>query len=376
MSSKRDYYEVLGVPRGVSSDDLKRAYRRLARQYHPDVNQDPGAEDRFKEVNEAYEILSDDEKRARYDRFGHAGVQGAGAGGAGPEGFGFGFDDIFESFFSGMRTGASARRQPQRGQDLRHDLSISFEEAIFGCEKQIEAARHETCPVCAGSGAKPGTTPMRCRECNGTGEVRHVQRSILGSFVNVSTCPRCRGSGEEIVTPCSECQGQKVVLQSRLLSVKIPAGVDDGTRIRLTGEGELGTMGGPPGNLYVFVNVQPHPFFVRQENDIILELEINVAQAALGDVVRVPTLEGEEEVVIPAGTQTGEIFRLKGRGVPQLRRPGRRGDEMVVVTAAIPKRLTQKQRQLFEELGKTLGREIVSQREKGFLERVKECFGL
>jgi molecular chaperone DnaJ len=375
MSSKRDYYEVLGVPRDVSVDDLKKAYRRLARKYHPDVNKEASAEGQFKEINEAYEVLSDPEKRSRYDRFGHSGVQGGNAGAPGFGGFGFGFDDIFDSFFGGMRTGGSARRRPQRGQDLRYDMTISFEEAVFGCGKEAEVARHEPCTTCGGTGAKPGTTPVRCRDCNGTGEVRHVQRSILGSFVNVGTCPRCRGSGEEISAPCPECAGQKMVTRSRRLSVKIPAGVDDGTRIRLTGEGELGAMGGPPGDLYVFVTVEPHPFFTRQENDILLELIINVAQAALGDVVRVPTLEGDEELTIPAGTQTGEMFRLKGRGVPYLRRAGR-GDEKIVVTAAIPKKLTERQRALLEELGGTLGKEVVSQRERGFLDRVKEALGL
>lgn len=375
MSSKRDYYEVLGVSRDSGSEELKRAYRRLARQYHPDVNNEAGAEERFKEINEAYEILSDQDKRARYDRFGHAGVQNGGMGAAGFEGFGFGgIDDIFESFF-GTRAGTSARRRPQRGQDLRYDLTISFEEAVFGCEKEIEASRYETCPTCNGSGAQPGTTPVRCSECGGTGEVRNVQRSLFGSFVNVTTCPRCRGTGEEITTPCPECRGQKRVVATRTLSVKIPPGVDDGTRVRLTGEGELGTLGGPPGNLYVFISVEPHKFFARQGNNVILELEVNVAQAALGDAIRVPTLDGDQDLTIPAGTQTGDVFRLKGHGVPYLRRPGR-GDQLVVVTAAVPKKLTPKQRELFEALGETLGKEIVSQREKGFLDRVKDAFGL
>ena len=232
-----------------------------------------------------------------------------------------------------------------------------------------------SCPVCNGTGAKPGTTPVRCRECNGTGEVRHVQRSILGSFVNVTSCPRCRGAGEEILSPCPECDGRKTVVRSRTLSVKIPAGVDDGTQIRLTGEGELGVWGGPPGNLYVFIAVEPHPFFVRQNNHIMLELVINVAQAALGDVVRVPTLQDEKELVIPSGTETGDVFRFKGRGVPYLRRAGQ-GDQLIVITVAIPQELSEKQRELFEELGETLGKEIVSQRERGFLDRVKEAFGL
>ena len=374
MSSKRDYYELLGLPRSASADDVKRAFRRLARQYHPDVNKDDGAEDRFKEINEAYEILSDAEKRARYDRFGHAGVQGTGAGGAGFEGFGFGFDDIFESFFGGARGGASAQR-PRAGQDLRYDLEISFEDAVFGCDKEIEASRHETCPTCNGSGAKPGTTPIRCSECGGTGQVRHVQRSILGSFVNVTTCPRCQGSGEEITTPCPECTGQKLVLNTRRLTVKIPPGVDDGIRIRLTGEGEPGLMGGPPGNLYVFISVKPHRYFKRQNNDILLELVINVAQAALGDLVEVPTLEGTQEVAIPAGAQTGEVLRLRGQGVPYLRRSGR-GDQLIILTVATPRKLTARQRDLLQELGETLGKEIVAQPEKGFLDRFKDALGL
>jgi molecular chaperone DnaJ len=375
MSSKRDYYQVLGVSRSASADELKRAYRRLARKYHPDVNKAPEAEEQFKEINEAYEVLGDQGKRARYDRFGHAGVQNGGMGSTGFEGFGFGIDDIFESFFGGTRTGASARRRPQRGQDLRYDLTIAFREAIFGCEQEIKVSRHETCLVCGGTGAKPGTTPVRCRECEGTGEVRHVQRSIFGSFVNVTTCPRCGGTGEEITTPCSECQGQKKVVRSRRLSVKIPAGVDDGTRIRLTGEGELGTMGGPPGNLYVFVTVEPHELFVRQDNNIILDLTINVAQAVLGDRVYIPTLDGEEEIVVSPGTQTGHVFRLRARGVPYLRRAGR-GDQLVVVTVAIPQKLTPRQRELFQELRETLAGEIISRQEKGFLDRVKEAFGL
>jgi molecular chaperone DnaJ len=372
MSSKRDYYEVLGVPRGADADDVKRAFRRLARQYHPDVNREDGAEERFKEINEAYEVLSDSEKRARYDRFGHAGVQGAG--GAGFEGFGFGFDDIFESFFGGARTGASARR-PRAGQDLRYDLEISFEEAVFGCDKEIEASRHEPCPTCNGSGAAPGTSPVRCRECGGTGEVRHVQRSILGSFVNVTTCPRCQGSGEEITTPCSECSGSKLVVNTRRLTVSIPAGVDDGIRIRLNGEGEPGTMGGPPGNLYVFIAVKSHRYFKRQNNDVILELVINVAQAALGDLVKVPTLEGEQEVAIAAGTQTGEVIRLRGQGVPYLRRSGR-GDQLIVLTVSTPRKLSARQRELLKELGDTLGGEIVAQPEKGFLDRFRDALGL
>jgi len=377
MNGKRDYYEVLGVSRNASQQEIKKAYRRLARQYHPDVNPgDKEAEERFKEVNEAYEVLSDAEKRARYDRFGHAGLQGggfedfAGFGGFGPFG---GIDEIFESFFGATRP-RTARRTPRRGADLRYDLTISFEEAVFGCEKELEIPRAETCPRCRGSGAEPGTTPTRCPQCNGTGEVRRVQQSILGSFVNVTTCPRCRGEGEVIITPCTECQGQKRVRKTRHLTVKIPPGVDNGTQIRLAGEGEAGVYGGPPGNLYVVLGVKPHPYFRRQDSDIILELAINVAQAALGDKVKVPTVDGEEELVIPAGTQTGEVFRLRGKGVPHLRGNGR-GDQLVVVRVSIPTKLTSEQKKLFKELSRTLGREVIPQEEKGLLDHLREVLG-
>jgi molecular chaperone DnaJ len=376
LSSKRDYYEVLGVPRSASEDELKRAYRSQARKFHPDINKEPGAEERFKEVNEAYEILSDGDKRARYDRFGHAGVEG-GAAGAG--GFGFGsspFEDIFESFFGNMG-GATTSRRPRGGRNLRTSLSISFEEAIFGCTKEIEVQRDEPCTTCGGSGSKPGTSPVRCQTCNGAGKVRDVRNAPfgLGSFVNVTTCPTCQGSGEEITSPCPTCNGAKLVPNTRRLSINIPAGVDDGIGIRLSGEGELGGYGGPPGDLHVYISVQPHQFFVRQGNHIILELGINVAQAALGDVVMVPTLDGEEELSLPAGTQTGDVFRIKGRGVPYLRRSGR-GDQQVVVTVQTPTKLTARQRELFEELGDTLGKEIVAQSERGFLDRVREALGL
>jgi len=377
MNGKRDYYEVLGIGRNASQSEIKRAYRRLARQYHPDVNPgDKEAEERFKEVNEAYEVLSDADKRARYDRFGHAGLQGGGFGDfTGFGGFGpfSGIDEIFESFFGATRP-RTARRAPRRGTDLRYDLTITFEEAIFGCEKELEIPRHETCPHCRGSGAEPGTTPTRCPQCNGTGEVRRVQQSILGSFVNVTTCPRCRGEGEIVTTPCSECRGQKRVRVTRRLTVKIPPGVDDGTQIRLAGEGEAGIYGGPAGNLYVVLHVQPHPYFRRQDNDIIIELAINVAQAALGDKIKVPTLDGEEELVIPAGTQTGKVFRLPGKGVPYLRRNGR-GDQLVIVRVAVPTKLTPEQKKLFKELSKTLGQEVIPQEEKGLLDHLREVLG-
>lgn len=382
MSGKRDYYETLNVGRNATKDEIRKAYRNLARQYHPDVNKSPDAEGKFKEINEAYEVLSDDDKRVRYDRFGHAGVNNgtgdfSGFGGFG--GFG-GFDDILNEFFGGFSTGfgssaSAARRGPRRGADLRYDLKITFEEAIFGCEKDIEVARHETCPHCKGTGAEPGTNPVRCNQCNGTGEVRRVQQSFLGSFVNVSTCPKCQGEGEVITTPCQQCKGEKKVRLSRMIKVKIPPGVDSGTQIRLASEGESGVNNGPPGNLYVVLDVKPHPYFLREGNDIGLEIILNVAQAALGDEIVVPTLDGEEKLSIPSGTQSGEEFVLKSKGVPYLRRSGR-GDQKIVVRVATPTDLNEHQRALLRELGTTLGKEIIPQSGKGFFEKVKDAFGV
>jgi molecular chaperone DnaJ len=373
MSAKRDYYEVLGVGRQATQEEIKRSFRRLARQYHPDVNKDSEAEAQFKEINEAYEVLSDTEKRASYDRFGHAASQGAGFGGFGDFG-GFGVEDIFESFFGGMRSGP-ARSGPTRGADLRYDLTIEFEEAVFGSEKEIVIPRHETCPQCQGSGAEPGTQPIRCPQCNGTGEVRRQQQTFLGSFVQVTVCPRCQGEREIVTTPCTQCKGRKVVQVERSISVKIPAGVDDGTRIRLAGEGEPGARRGPAGNLYVVLHVKPHKHFRRQDTNILLELDLNVAQAALGDKIVVPTLDGDDELVIPAGTQTGEVFKLRGKGVPHLRRNGR-GDQLVMVHVLTPTKLSKQQKDLLTELSKTLGREVVHQPEKGLFEKVKEAIGL
>jgi len=374
MSSKRDYYEVLGVDRSATSEEIKQSYRGLARQYHPDVSDVPDAETRFKEINEAYQVLSDPEKRAAYDRFGHAGPAGVGG-----FGFDFGFRDpfdIFEEVFGGgfgFRT--SRRRGPRRGADLRYDLALTFEEAVFGCEKEIEVMRHEVCPECDGSGAEPGTSPVRCSECDGSGQVRQVQRSILGSFVSVTTCPVCQGSGETIPIPCSRCSGEKRVYTTRRLTVTIPPGVDHGTQIRLAGEGEMGERGGPPGNLYVVLNVEPHPIFERRGDDIVVELRINVAQAALGADVKVPTLEGEEEVSIPVGTQSGTVLRLRKKGVPHLRKNGR-GDELVLVRVAVPQKLSREQKRLFQELGETLGPETVWQDKRSFVDELRDLLGL
>lgn len=367
MTANRDYYAVLGASRSSNDADIKRAYHRLAREYHPDLNKSPDAEERFKEINQAYEVLGDRKKRAEYDRWGHVGPGGGFTSDFGGFGLGDIFDDLFG--FGGRRT--AARRAPHKGADLRYDLPLTFEEAAFGTEKEIEIAKLDTCPACRGTGADPGTEPIRCPQCNGTGEVRRVRQSVFGSFVNVSTCGRCGGEGEVVSSPCRECRGQKQVRVSKMLSIEVPPGVDDGTQIRLSEEGQAGLRGGIPGNLYVVISVRKHPYFKRHNSDIFLELHINVAQASLGDEIEVPTLNGTDKLIVPAGTQTGETFRLRKKGIPYLRGEGR-GDQLVTVYVATPKKLTPEQRQLFEELGKTLGKEVIPQGEKGFFDRLKD----
>ncbi len=380
MSNKRDYYEVLGVAKGASPEEIKKSYRQLARKYHPDVNKEQDAEDKFKEINEAYEILSDEQKRGMYDRFGHAGVGGASGFGGGFQDFG-GFRDpfeIFEEVFGGLGGFGRSRRQrggPRRGADLRYEMTLEFEEAVFGIEKEIEVPRQETCNSCNGNGVEPGTSPIRCPECNGTGEIRRQ----TGFFINIGTCPRCQGRGEIITSPCRECRGQGRIVKTRRLSVKVPAGVDNGTQIRLSGEGESGAMGGPPGNLYVVIRVKSHEFFRRNEETIHLELGINITQAALGDEVEVPTLDGKEMMTIPAGTQTGDTIRLRGKGVPRLRRDGSnmgRGDQIVTLQVRTPTNLSKEQRHLLLELGKTLDREVIPQKEKSFFDRIRDALGM
>jgi molecular chaperone DnaJ len=371
MAVKRDYYEVLGVQRGASQEEIKKAFRRLARQYHPDVNREPGAAEVFKEINEAYEVLSDPDKRAMYDRFGHNGpTSGPGFdpfGGADP------FGSIFEAFFGGTVQRPS-QRGPQRGADLRYTLTISFEEAIFGTEKEIEFRRLETCPVCRGSGAEPGTDPIRCPKCGGLGEIR--QRAPIFNMVTVTTCDQCRGEGRVIAIPCRECRGEGRVRQLRRLTIKIPPGVDSASQIRVTGEGDAGPRGGPHGNLYVALDIQPHPYFVREGNDILLELPLNVAQAALGAEIEIPTVDGPERLRIPPGTQTGATFRLRGKGVPFLRGNGR-GDQIVVTRVVVPTRLTDQQRRLFQELEKLLEPEqIPSEHDEGFFGRLRSALGI
>jgi molecular chaperone DnaJ len=370
--SDRDYYEILGVPKNATNDELKSAFRRLARQYHPDVNKSPDAEERFKEINEAYAVLSDDDKRAAYDRYGHAGVRGQ----YGAPDFGVDFTnfaDIFGDLFGFGRQTTRQRNAPRRGADLQYRLDLTFEEAVFGVDREIEITRDEICSTCGGNGAEPGTSPVRCTTCNGSGEVRQVRQTILGSMVQVSTCPTCGGQGETIATPCHTCRGRGQERKTRHKVVTVPAGVDTGTQMRLAGEGQPGVNGGPNGNLFIAINVKSHKYFRRRDYDIMMDLNINVSQAALGDEVEVPTVDGPAPLKIPAGTQPGKILTIKNKGVPRLRGNGR-GDQLVIINIEVPTRLTHDQRNLFEQLGKSLGHEVKPQ-ERGFLEWLKETLG-
>jgi molecular chaperone DnaJ len=353
-----DYYELLGVERSASDADIKKAYRKLAQRWHPDVNQEPEAAIKFKEINEAYQVLSDPERRQRYDMFGRAGVDGgAGGGPSGFEGFG-GFSDIFDAFFGGAAAGGSARRgRPQPGADLRYDLRISFEEAVKGTEKEIEFRVLGRCETCSGTGAKPGSTPVTCPQCQGRGEVRSVRQTMLGQMVNVNACPRCRGEGKIVEAPCETCRGDGRTEHKRALRVTIPAGIDEGHQIRLTNEGEVGPRGGPAGSLYVAVHVAPHPTLKRDGTELYFEAQVSIAQAALGARITVPTVDGDEEVEIKPGTQPATEIRLRGKGVPHLRRTGARGDLHVLVDVQVPTKLTKKQRELLEAYAKESGEE-------------------
>ncbi len=376
-TNKRDYYEILGVQRSASADEIKKAFRGKARQLHPDVNKEPDAEAQFKEVSEAYEVLIDVDKRSAYDRFGHAAVWGNGGMGYDPFG-GFNVSDIFETFFSaagaGRTASAGARQRRQRGSHLAFGLTIEFEEAVFGVEKEIEVPRLATCPRWSGSGAEPGSQPQTCPVCEGKGEVRRVQQSIFGQFVSVVPCNKCEGEGQVVSVQCTECKGKGRVHETRKLAIKIPAGVDDGAQIRLVGEGEAGQHGAPPGDLYIEINIKPHKLFKREGNDLVLDLNLNVAQAALGAEIRVPTVDGSAtELKIPAGTQNEKVFHLKNMGVPYLRGAGR-GDMLVRAKVQVPTNLTEDQKRLLRELAKTLGEATPEPPDKGFLGKIKEAF--
>ena len=375
-----DYYELLGVSPNASDDDIKRAYRRLARELHPDARPgDAAAEERFKQVTRAYETLRDPERRRRYDLFGPEAVQGAGAGpGAGDPfaGFGGGLGDIFEAFFGGGSPfgGSGGRRGPSqfRGPDAEVAVELSFEDAVFGVQREVPVRVAAHCETCGGSGARPGTTPTRCGQCQGRGELRRVRQSILGQMVTSTVCPRCGGTGEEISSPCPTCRGEGRRLDERAYTVDVPAGVDDGTTLRLTGKGMAGPRGGPAGDLYVHLRVLPHPRFTRQGYDVIHTLHLPVTQAALGAHLPFETLDGVEDLVVPAGTQTGRVFRLRGRGVPHV--DGRaRGDLIVQIVVDTPTDLTPSQEALLRQLADERG-ELVAPADQGFFARIKSAF--
>lgn len=362
MADQRDYYEVLGVSKDASDDEIKKAFRKKARKYHPDVNpDDPEAEANFKEVNDAYETLSDSQKRAQYDQFGHQAFGDPGFGG--PGGFGgfstsgdFGdIGDIFDMFFGGGGAAGFGQRAqgPKRGQDLRYDLTIDFEEAVAGGTRTIHVNKWESCATCDGSGAKEGTHPTTCSRCGGSGRVMSTQNTPFGRVQTQTTCPECGGTGEVIDDPCPDCSGSGRRQVNKKLEVNIPAGVDTGSRLRMAGEGEAGEKGGPPGDLYIYIRVRPHPLFERVDNDIFMDQPINFAQAALGDEIEVPTIDGRLKFTIPAGVKSGSRFRLKGKGIKGVRSYSR-GDQYVTVMIETPKDLTAEQKELFEILGQSL----------------------
>ncbi len=375
MADKRDYYEVLGIEKGADGDQIKKAYRKMAKKYHPDINKDnPQAEEKFKEVNEAYEILSDPQKKQAYDQFGHAGVDpNAGFGGAGAGGFG-GFDmgDIFESFFGGFGGGfggGGRRNAPRKGGDIHQSVELTFTEAAFGVTKEIVILRVEDCETCQGTGAKSGTSAQTCPTCNGTGQVKTTQRTPLGNFVSTSTCSACRGEGKIIKDPCSVCNGQGKVKRRRTISVKIPAGIDNGQTVSMRGEGDMGYKGGPSGDLLITVRIKRHDLFTREGYNVHCEVPITFVQAALGCDIEVPTIDGKIRYHIPEGTQTDTVFRLKNKGIPSLRGGGR-GDQMVKVVVEIPKNLSQKQKELLMEFDKETGGSY--KRSKTFFEKLKD----
>jgi len=370
MGPKRDYYEVLEVGRNASADELKASYRKLALKFHPDRN--PGnkeAEEKFKEAAEAYEVLRDSQKRQIYDQFGHAGLEGSGFSGFG------GFEDIFSSFsdifedFFGFGSGRRSRSRSHRGADLRYDLTLSFMEAAFGTETEIDINKMEPCPTCRGNGCAPGTTPEPCPYCHGSGQATRTQ----GFFTVRTTCPHCRGAGKIIADPCPECKGTGQVMVRKKVAVKIPAGVDDGSRLRLTGEGQAGEFGGPPGDLYVFIHAQPHEFFRRENTDIICQVEASFVQAALGAILTIPTLDGDEEVEFAPGTQPGEIKILRGRGVPRLNGHGR-GDQEILVRVLVPRDLDDQHRRLLQDFDDSCGADHYAERSEGVFQKLRNLF--
>lgn len=378
--AKRDYYEVLGVAKTASQDEIKKAYRKLALKYHPDRNKgNAEAEQKFKEVGEAYGVLSDESKRQQYDQLGpdmFEQAQSGGGAGGNPFGGGFGgsgMEDIFDMFFGGQG-GRSGRTNagPQRGADLRFDLEISFEEAAFGVEKEISLYRDEACDHCHGSGAEPGSKVETCPECHGSGYVRFTQNTMFGQMVNERPCSKCHGEGKIVSNPCKSCRGKGTVKKNKQLKVKIPAGVDNGSRLRVSGEGEAGLKGGPSGDLYVYLYVKPHKFFDRDGTTVLCEVPINIVQASLGAEVKVPTLDGAVTMKVPEGTQPGKVLRLKGKGIPSLR-GGLRGDQLVRIKVVVPTKLSEKQKEALRAFG-DISKDNINPEEKSFLNKIKNLF--
>lgn len=365
--SKRDYYEVLGIDKNASKEEIRKAYRKLARKYHPDVNKADDAEDKFKEVKEAYEVLSNEQKRAQYDQFGHAGPQSQGFGGADFSGFG----DIFDMFFGGG--GRRDPNAPQQGNDLQYTMTLDFEEAIFGKETEISIPKEDTCHTCSGSGAKPGTNPSTCSHCHGSGQLSTEQSTPFGRVVNRRVCHYCQGKGKIITDKCHTCHGAGRVKKHSKIKVSIPAGIDEGQQIRVSGKGEPGINGGPPGDLFVVITIKPHEFFKREGDHIFLELPITFAQAALGDEIEVPTVHGNVMFKIPAGTQTGKTFRLRGKGAPNVRGYGQ-GDQHVQVRVVTPTKLTSRQKELLKEFNQITDNSPITDEEDSFFQRFKKAF--
>lgn len=369
MSNKRDYYEVLGLPRNASSEEIKRAYRRLARQYHPDVNPgDKDAEEKFKEINEAYEVLSDAKKRSLYDTYGHAGVSGS------YEGPGFGFDgfglsDIFDAFFGFSPRSGTSTRSAEPGEDIRFDIELTLEEVATGVEKKIQISRLERCEKCRGNGAQSESDYSICPSCNGTGQIRRSQRTILGSFQSITTCSQCGGEGRVVNKPCPACNGRGRIRATHERQIRIPAGIDNGARVRIRGEGHAGERGAPYGDLYIDVHIKPHELFERRGTDIFCEVRVEFVQAALGDSIEVPTLNGTHNINIPPGTQPGETFKLTGKGIPDMN-SGVPGDEYVVIRVQVPQKLNSEQRKLLEEFAKACGIKL-NKNEKPFFNRLR-----